>query len=141
MAHLTCLNWERKPSYWQKVREKSSYTGAQLLYVLKSFRSNRAPAVPYLITRVSCPTEDDCKKPRSMIEYLPQTWSMPLTLKADISMSPTWSLSDRRYIHNGKRFPVHWFMQAEDQLKEFYRGFTNICGWLWGASPENQTLF
>ena len=54
---------------------------AQLLYVMKRSRPDLAPAVPFLTTRVSGPTEDDWKKLRNVVEYLGQTWSMPLTLR------------------------------------------------------------
>ena len=46
---------------------------ALLLYVSKRARPDLAPAVPFLTTRVTKPTEDDWKKLRNVIEYLSQT--------------------------------------------------------------------
>merc|ERR1712197_160515 len=64
-------------------KQKFHMIVAQLLYILKRARPDLAPAVPFLTTRVSDPTDDDWLKLRHVIEYLCGTRELCLTLRVD----------------------------------------------------------
>ena len=85
------LNPEKKAKFYKIV--------AQLLYIVKRARSDLAPAVPFMTTRVSDPDDDDWRKLRHVIEYISSTKDMCLTLEADEDMNPTWSIDAAYGVH------------------------------------------
>ena len=80
------------PTLCPEMKQEFHSIVAQLLYIVKRARPDLAPAVPFLTTRVSRPTDDDWKKLRHVIEYLIGTVDLKLTLRADKSKTPTWSI-------------------------------------------------
>lgn len=71
----------------------------QLLYVLKRARSDLAPTLPFLATRVCNPNEGDWKELRNAVEYLSQILAIPLILWGDKSKAPTWSIDAAYSVH------------------------------------------
>ena len=67
--------------------------------ISKRSRPDLAPAVPFLTTRVTKPTEDDWKKLRNVIEYLSQTKDLPLVLEVDRSKPDVWSVDAAYAVH------------------------------------------
>ena len=96
-----------------------------MLYILKRARPDLAPAVPFLTTRVSDPDDDDWRKLRHVIEYLNGSRDMCLTLEADDSKNPLWSIDAAYGVHGdckghiGGSFTLgkekHCLMQTENQ--------------------------
>jgi len=72
---------------------------AQGLFLCKHARTDIAPAIAYMMTRVRNPNQDDWMKLVRMMKFLKQTQKDQLTLKSDGSCTLKWHVDAAFAIH------------------------------------------